>query len=261
MKINLIVDKYHNDRYDSIRKAFERDGFEISTKDYALTVFVGGDGTFANGALEFISKPVLFLSRHWKRHNGSISYNSQANVDSESLSAISKRLNKGDYRIREEPVLYASYKGKKYFSIYDFFVERFGTKEALRYRIKVSDGKSAINLYSISNGLIITTSLGSTGYYSYMDILENGKPKPIPKNRIGLCHILPVKIEETRKGVVSKGKLRKEFGIGSKFEVFFERDVDPMLFGMPGNDGVRITGKAVLRFGVDKERKLKMIEL
>lgn len=261
MKINLVIDKYHNDKRDSIKRAFAKHGFEISHTNYEMTLFVGGDGTFANDAIDFIDKPVLFLSRHWKKPNGSVSYNSQANIDIKSLDSIAKALLTRDYEILKQPVLVAKYDGKEYASIYDFFVERYATKEALRYRITVIDGKTRLHVYGISNGFIITTPLGSTGYYSYPDILNGKKPKRIGHDSIGMAHILPVKIEDVENGRDVKPQIRRTFSKNAIIHVNIERDVGQMLFGMQGSRGVGINYRKPIGLMVDKKKVLKMVIL
>jgi hypothetical protein len=261
MKINLVIDKYHNDKRNSIKNAFLRHGFKISNTDYEMTLFVGGDGTFANDAINFIDKPVLFLSRHWKKPNGSISYNSQANIDRKSLNSIAKALLLKKYRVLSMPVLTAKHNRTEYKSIYDFFIERYATKEALRYKINVIDGKTRIDTYGISNGVIITTSLGSTGYYSYLDILNNKGPMRIGYGRIGIAHILPIKINDVENGKPVRHQIRRTFSKNAVIRVNVERDVGQMLFGMQGSAGVKIDYKKPVIFGIDKNKELKIVEL
>ena len=261
MKINLVVDIYHNDKSHSIKNEFLRNGFSISKSDYDITVFVGGDGTFANRALEFAGKPLLFMSRHFRKENGSLSYNSQANVDVHSLKKVSRMLSDGDYTIVEEPVLVAKKNGVLYKSIYDFFVERYGTKEAMRYKVDIRDGNTHIESYGISNGFIISTPLGSTGYYSYLDRLKSGRPKRIPSDSIGFAHILPVKMHDIENGKPVIPMARRRFSDSAIFKVSFERNVGQMLFGMKGNDGVKVNRKDSLRFYLSKDIAIKMIRL
>ncbi len=261
MKINLIIDKYHNDKAHSIRRALERRGLAISASGYEMTLFVGGDGTFANKSLEFDDRPVLFLSRNWNKPNGSVSYNAQANIDSKSLSKIVKAITTGDYRIEGQPVLNAVYSGKKYPSMYDFFVERYATKEAMRYDIRVRDGKKSFRTYAISNGFIITTPLGSTGYYSYPDTLNGMKPKRIENRRIGLAHILPVRIKDFYESKKVGQEIRRTFSDHAIIRATIERDVGQIMFGTAGNKGIRIRAEKRIDFYVDKKNSLKMVLL
>ncbi|MEM0154637.1 MAG: hypothetical protein QW814_02275 [Methanothrix sp.] len=261
MKINLIIDKYHNDKVHSIRRALERMGLTISKSSYEMTLFVGGDGTFANKSLEFDERPVLFLSRHWNKPNGSVSYNAQANIDSKSLSRIVKAITTGDYRIESQPVLDAVYAGKKYSSLYDFFIERYATKEAMRYRITVKNGRKSFRTYSISNGFIITTPLGSTGYYSYPDILNGNGQKRIDYGKIGLAHILPVRIKDFYGNKKLKPEVRRVFSDRVVVSATIEREVGQIMFGTTSNRGIRIKAKKRVDFYVDKKNSLKMVLL
>ncbi|MCL4388036.1 NAD(+)/NADH kinase [Candidatus Marsarchaeota archaeon] len=261
MKINLIIDKYHNEKAHSIKRALERMGLEISASEYEMTLFVGGDGTFANKSLEFDDRPVLFLSRHWNKPNGSVSYNSQANIDSKSLSRIAKAITAGNYTIEKQPVLNAVYSGKKYSSLYDFFVERYATKEAMRYEIKVKVGKKSFRTYSISNGFIITTPLGSTGYYSYLDVLNGVQQKRIEYGKIGLAHILPVRIRDFCGSNKVGPEIRRVFSDKAVVRATIERDVGQIMFGTAGNRGIRIGAKKPIDFYIDKKNSLKMVLL
>ena len=48
--------------------------------------------------------------------------------------------------------------------------------------------------FVIGNGVIISTSFGSSGYYSYLDRIGKPKKKPMElfdDNKLGICHILP----------------------------------------------------------------------
>jgi len=50
---------------------------------------------------------------------------------------------------------------------------------------------------AVSNGIVITTSAGSTGYYSYLDKLDHAdrlepeKHTVIGDDEVGVCHIAP----------------------------------------------------------------------
>ncbi len=261
MEINLVIDKYHNDKAHSIRKALERMGLKISASRYEMTLFVGGDGTFANKSIEFDDRPVLFLSRNWNKPNGSVSYNAQANIDSKSLSMIVRAITTGDYKIERQPLLNAVYSGKRYSSLYDFFVERYATKEAMRYDITVREGKRSFRTYAISNGFIVTTPLGSTGYYSYPDVLNGVKQKRMEYGKIGLAHILPVRIRDFYGSKSAKPEIRRVFTDRAVISATIERDVGQIMFGTSSNKGIRIGAKKHIDFYVDKKNSLKMVLL
>ncbi|WP_415310909.1 hypothetical protein [Candidatus Nitrosocosmicus sp. FF01] len=83
----------------------------------------------------------------------------------------------------------------------DVYLERGLFAGCIRYSISISSdkntykkNKSTFTDYVIGNGVIISTSFGSSGYYSYLDRIKNPKQNSselFDDNKLGICHILP----------------------------------------------------------------------
>ncbi|MDA4133565.1 MAG: hypothetical protein OK454_10665, partial [Thaumarchaeota archaeon] len=97
---------------------------------------------------------------------------------------------------------------------------------------------------AIANGVIICTSAGSTGYYSYVDKLRNGhsleagKYTQIGTDEVGVCHIAPVL---TKRDGTKETPLRYAMPWGTSIKITLTRDVDARLFGITkSRKGLRI---------------------
>ncbi len=255
MRVNLIVDKYYDEGVAGLKARLKEHGLELSQRKYDITIFVGGDGTFADNAIKFIEKPVLLISKRTDGANGSVGYNSAAEL--KDLGIVAEKLAKGSFYIKKEPILIAEYNGRKYRSVYDFFVERQKTKEALRYSISVFDGKTLLESDAVSNGFIITTPIGSTGYYSYPNLIMGSKRHKI--SGMGLCHILPVRISDFVQGKKLRPKIQRVFSGKSAVTAMISREAGQMLFGMPGSSGMPIKAGKKIKFYFDRHSYLKLI--
>lgn len=239
MILKFVIDKYSGISIKDVLAAIRKSGANVSMSDvgYDAVVIIGGDGSFLNHAINY-KEPVLFIKGQYKGLLGSrgrLTYHKF-----QDLPTILRRLATGRFRIVEEPVLRLRYEGRDYFSIGDFYIEIRNTKEALRYKAEIKIGKKKTVSYAISNGFIVTTPLGSTGYFSYLDILEHRQPKRI--RGVGFAHILPVMVKDFVNGKKVPYRIRRVFPIDSGITVYIKRN-SSMLFGMPRvNSGVRING-------------------
>ncbi|MCL4371908.1 hypothetical protein M1373_01155 [Candidatus Marsarchaeota archaeon] len=257
MRLNLVVDEYYNESYEALADRLERIGAKVSKSNYDMTVFVGGDGTFSDNVIDFIDRPVLFLTKRKRTTDISVAYNAEGYV--EDIGAIISSINSNDIRISEEPILCAEYKKRTYRTAYDFFVERQSTKEAIRYSMVSKDSSRVCKTFAISNGFIVTTALGSTGYFSYIDVLMGRRKTKI--SGIGVCHILPVKIYCSINGAPAKQVLRYIGGVKMTVKAEIKRSANQMLFGMSGSEGVQVDEDEPISFHVDKRLKLKLVQL
>ena len=79
----------------------------------------------------------------------------------------------------------------------DVSVEKGADSNCIRYTVNVRGKGFEFTDAAVSNGIVITTAAGSTGYYSYLDKLDRGdKLEPerftvIRKDEVGICHIAP----------------------------------------------------------------------
>lgn len=86
----------------------------------------------------------------------------------------------------------------------DVYLERGLFAGCIRYSISVAKKNKTMENgepkrtiftdYAIGNGVIISTSFGSSGYYSYIDRILNPNKKSselFDDTKLGICHILP----------------------------------------------------------------------
>ncbi|BCS90958.1 MAG: NAD kinase [Candidatus Micrarchaeota archaeon] len=220
---------------------------------------VGGDGTFIDTALDYNNKIVVPIAA--PNRNNSRSLRSAGQMiphDIEEIDKIIEAIENDSYMIKELPVLECSIYGYTYKTIADFYVERGVARGALRYDIDIKDNSKKMQISAVSNGFIVTTPLGSTGYFSYIDILNKKEPRRI--DGIGLAHILPITIVNKIDGKQLDPEVRSIFSMKVDIEVNIRRDADSHLYGIPKiPSGIRIITDKI-SFRVSKEG-VKMLVL
>ncbi len=236
MRIKFVCDRYCGVDQSRVHRLASDAGIKPSDSDYDAVVIVGGDGSFLNHALDY-GEPVLPIEGVHKGLLKSVGILTEHKFS--DLPMLLRKLSKGQFKVVSEPVLELRHSGNVYRSIGDFYVERIGTKEAVRYEAVITDGTNKTVSYAISNGFIITTPLGSTGYFSYPDMLEHRRPKRI--EGLGFAHILPSTVKDTVNGRVVTYGVRRTFSMNAKIDVLLERNV-AYLFGIPKrNSGIKLT--------------------
>jgi hypothetical protein len=255
MKVNLIVSQSVKVSPRSVERLFVKRGIRIARSGYDYTVIIGGDGTFFDNAIRCRAKPILFVRKTGDVINGaSIKHGLTASVNFDQIGSALTKIGNGAFRLVKEPILELAYNGRKYYSAGDFFVERGLVKQALRYHALIIDGGERIDTYAISNGFIVTTPIGSTGYYSYVDILNARKPRGI-SNGLGFAHILPTKVVDTINSEATKYEIRRNVGPDAKITVNFERGAEQYLYGISGvKEGMRIRVGTPLAFRMGDEK-------
>ena len=126
----------------------------------------------------------------------------------------------------------------------DVFLEKGADSNCLRYHLDVEGKGLAFTDSAIANGVIICTSAGSTGYYSYIDRLGRGDRlapdsfTQIGTSEVGVCHIAPVL---TARGDTGEAPLRYTVPWGASFRLRLTRDADARLFGVTkSRNGIRV---------------------
>jgi NAD+ kinase len=125
-----------------------------------------------------------------------------AEIHLQDLPKALRRIAKGNYVVTEKRMLDVRYGTLPVISILtDVYLERGLFAGCIRYSISISSdkntykkNKSTFTDYVIGNGVIISTSFGSSGYYSYLDRIKNPKQNSselFDDNKLGICHILP----------------------------------------------------------------------
>jgi len=184
---------------EKIQKILHSLDLEISETDSDIALVIGGDGTFSYYGKK-LSIPMLFVGVPTNEILGSKSR--LAEISLSELPKALRKIAKGNYVVTEKRMLDVTYGTLPVISVLtDVYLERGLFAGCIRYSISVSSNKldnkknkSDFTEYVIGNGVIITTSFGATGYYSYLDRIENLKQKPselFDDNKLGVCHILP----------------------------------------------------------------------
>jgi NAD+ kinase len=180
-----------------------------------IAIVVGGDGTFSYYG-RTLSIPMLFVGVNEKDILGSKARLAHIFFDDLAKSLVA--IKEGRYIIDERRMFSLNYGTRRYKDILtDVYLERGIFSGCIRYAVSVyaidkfkcSTNKKFTD-YAIGNGVIISTSFGSGGYYSYPDRIKlwnknNNNRTIINKfsdNKIGICHILPTflvwKVERER---------------------------------------------------------------
>lgn len=171
-----------------------------------IAIVVGGDGTFSYYG-RTLSIPMLFVGVNDQDILGSKARLAHIFFDDLAKSLVA--IKEGRYFIDERRMLSLRYgtNGSKDI-LTDVYLERGIFSGCIRYAVSICGihkSKHYTNEkftdYAIGNGVIISTSFGSSGYYSYPDRIklwnktDNNNNKSIinkfSDNKIGICHILP----------------------------------------------------------------------
>jgi hypothetical protein len=135
----------------------------------------------------------------------------------------------------------------------DVSLEKGADSNCIRYTVNVRGKRLEFTDAAVSNGIVITTAAGSTGYFSYLDKLARGdKLEPerftvIGQAEVGVCHIAPT--YTSREGTV-KHPLRYTVPWGATFKISLMRDADAHLFGVTrSRKGLRVTTKDNVEVG------------
>jgi hypothetical protein len=199
-----------------ILKVVQSVGLAYSNRNPDIAIVVGGDGTFGYYGKK-LQIPMLFVGVNDKDIIGSKAR--LAEVLFEDLPKAVDDINNGNYRLDKRRMFSVYIKRKNNDNqngiggtdiLTDIYVERGIFSRCIRYALSVTihGGNSKYNTlkkfteYVIGNGVIISTSFGARGYYSYLDRITAGKRnnnnksnnnsiQTFPDNRLGICHIIP----------------------------------------------------------------------
>jgi hypothetical protein len=253
---------------NEILKVVQSAGIPYSNRNPDIAIVVGGDGTFGYYGKR-LQIPMLFVGVNDKDIIGS-----KARLAEVLLGDLPKAIddiNNGNYRIDIRRMFSVSIKHKNNDNqnyilgatdiLTDIYVERGIFSRCIRYALSVTihDAKSKYNIlkkfteYAIGNGIIISTSFGARGYYSYLDRITAGKGKKnnkansnsiqtFPDHRLGICHIIPTflvrklslgKRKENRKKrtLVPSSYIRYTIPFQSKIKLSLIRNADVRLYG------------------------------
>ncbi|MCL4383523.1 hypothetical protein M1278_02710 [Candidatus Marsarchaeota archaeon] len=260
-KANIIIDQYAKVNFNYIKNILTKEGIKPDKINYEFSVIIGGDGTFLDHAIKYNKKPLLFVRKNGEKiGSAKIKHGITASININELETTIKKIKHGSFELINEPVLELNYLNKKYYSACDFYIERNNTRQAIRYKVNILENNTKFIVYGISNGFIITTPLGSTGYYSYIDILNKNKPHKI-NNGLGFAHILPTKITDIKNNkVLNNPNIRRIFGSKAEITATIIRG-NPYLYGINNRkNGMKINDNAKLIFKLIKD-KINIIKI
>ena len=206
-------------------------GLTVGDRKADIGVVVGGDGLFsAFGRSEEI--PLLFVGVRSRGATGSKAYMAAAYLN--ELPSTLQAIAEGRFEVEEHGRLEVLKNGIHLGDVFtDVYLQRGAESNCVRYTLKVTSGNTVFEEAAIGDGVVVTTSAGSTGYYSYPD-REDGTEmqvdaySTIGREEIGICHITPTYTERSGTG---GHPFRYTVPWGSKVELWISRPADARLYG------------------------------
>lgn len=231
-----------------ILKHIRSAGISYSQEDPDIAIVVGGDGTFGYYG-RILSVPLLFVGVQESAVVGSKAR--LAEVFYNDLAKALHDINDGRYCLIEKKMISARLKRHSVDVLTDIYLDRGKFAGCLRYAVTVTPpGQSKLvpfRDYAIGNGVIISTSFGAGGYFSYPDRLrsvarEKIDPRGFGDDRIGICHIIPAYLERKRKGIFSRSDMiRYSIPRSSSIQIRLLRDANARLYGTTvHSQGIRV---------------------
>jgi hypothetical protein len=222
---------------DKILKRIKSTGASYSQEEPDIAIVVGGDGTFGYYG-RVLSIPLLFVG---VKEVGVIGSRARlAEIFYDDLGRALHDIEAGRHSVIEKKMLSARLKRYSVDVLTDVYLERGKFAGCLRYAtmVKPSGPNKFLPFsdYAIGNGVIISTSFGAGGYFSYPDRLQSGKRDSMGPadfdDRIGICHIIPTYLLRKRKGIASQSnKIRYTIPLCSTVRIKLLRDANARLYG------------------------------
>lgn len=222
---------------DEILKRVKSAGATCSQEDPDIAIVVGGDGTFGYYG-RTLSIPLLFVGV--REHGVAGSRARLAEIFYDDLGRALHDIEADRYSVIEKKMLSVRLKGHSVNVLTDVYLERGEFAGCLRYATTVKSSGTSKFLpfsdYAIGNGVIISTSFGAGGYFSYPSRLPSGKrgmgPAGFADDRIGICHIIPTYLVRKRKGIASQSsRIRYTVPLCSTVQIRLLRDASARLYG------------------------------
>lgn len=210
-------------------------GLQYAPKEPDIAIVVGGDGTFGYYG-RILTVPMLFVGVKESDILGSRARLAETMYN--SLDKALHNINAGKYWVVEKRMLSVKFGGQDSDVLTDVYIERGEFAGCIRYAMQVSNGRSSFNEYAIGNGVIVSTSFGSAGYFSYPNRLNSKKWDQGPSiarfsdNRMGICHIIPTYLIRERKGRRQvTNKIQYTVPLDYQIQIKLVRDADVRLYG------------------------------
>jgi hypothetical protein len=210
-------------------------GLQYAPKEPDVAIVVGGDGTFGYYG-RILTVPMLFVGVREADILGSRARLAETMYD--SLDKALHNIDAGKYWVVEKRMLSVKFGGQDSDVLTDVYVERGEFAGCIRYAMQVSNGRSSFNEYAIGNGVIVSTSYGSAGYFSYPNRLKSKKWDQgsaiarFSDNRMGICHIIPTYlIREWNGRRQVTNKIQYTVPLDYQIQIKLVRDADVRLYG------------------------------
>ncbi|MEM3517612.1 MAG: hypothetical protein QXD42_00580 [Nitrososphaerales archaeon] len=243
-------------------KIIKNAGFIHDQKRPDFGIVIGGDGIFSYyGRVRKI--PLLFVGMGKSKSIESKAHLAEAYFN--ELETALKRIKDRKYKIFEHNRLAVFLNGKKLGEVFtDVYLERGLNSNCLRYKLEVKGKDFSFTDFAISNGVVITTSAGSTGYFSSLDRIKSGQSLDInsytliKEDQVGIYHILPT--YTIREGT-NEHPLRYTVPYGSEIRIKLVRKGDARLYGITRSQkGIKIREEDIVEVKASKN-KTKLIKL
>lgn len=227
---------------EKIAMRIQSAGLICSLNEPDIAIVVGGDGTFGYYG-RILAVPMLFVGV--KESDDILGSKARlAETMYDCLDRALRDIDSGKYRVIEKRKLSVSSGGQSTDVLTDVYLERGQFAGCIRYTVHISNGRSSsFNEYAIGNGVIVSTSYGSGGYFSYPDILKSKKEwnqkssssssiERFSDNRLGVCHILPTYLVRLKNGKRDlTNKIQYTVPIEAQVQIKLTRSADVRLYG------------------------------
>ncbi|MGA9154808.1 MAG: hypothetical protein WBZ36_29845 [Candidatus Nitrosopolaris sp.] len=256
---------------NEILKVVESAGLSYSNRDPDMAIVVGGDGTFGYYGKK-LHIPMLFVGVSDNDVLGSKAR--LAELLFEDLHKALYEIKNGNYRLEKRTMFRVCIKHKNNDNqngieratdiLTDMYIERGIFSRCIRYALSVTLRKANSRYhtlkkfaeYVIGNGVIVSTSFGAYGYYSYLDRITVGKRNnnksnnsaQFSDNKLGICHIIPtflvrkLSLGNKKRTIVRGSYIRYTVPNQSIIKISLTRDADVRLYGTTENSrGIAIT--------------------
>ncbi len=226
---------------EELKRIIAKAGIETTVGRADFGIVVGGDGRFSlYGRTEEI--PLLFVGVRSRGATGSKAHLARTTYD--ELPGALERVKAGDYRIEEHRRLAVLKNGKSIGEVFtDVYLQRGSESTCIRYKVKVSGEGAGIDDAAIGDGVVVSTSAGATGYYSYTERIKGDWMDPdafarIAEDEVGICHVAPTYTERDGTG---KHPLRYTVPWGCRIDLSLFREADARLYGVTDSGaGVKV---------------------
>jgi len=213
-----------------ILKVIHSSGVSYSKTDPDIAIVVGGDGTFGYYG-RTLPIPMLFVGIKDPNILGSKSVLAETYFD--RLPKVLKDIEANRYSVDERRMLSVKCKGKITDVLTDVYLERGIYAGCLRYTVSIKSSKISFTDYAIGNGVIVSTSFGSAGYYSYPDRMKTSnriRSIRFTDDKIGICHIIPSFLIRERNGRTNHHNMRYAVPSKSIIKINLVREADARLY-------------------------------